>query len=80
METLVLEDKALIEQYQIVTVWSDADRAYIAQMPELPGCMSDGSTENEAREQIQLVAQEWLDTARLLGRPIPEPSQTKAYA
>ena len=80
MENLVLEDQALIQQYKIVTAWSDSDHAYTAEMPELPGCMSDGPTETEARQNIQLIAQEWLDTARLLGRPIPQPVRAEAYA
>ena len=75
-----LKDKSLIQQYQINTCWSNDDQAYIAEMPELPGCMSDGLTETEARQNIQLIAQEWLDTARLLGRSIPKSARDKAYA
>ncbi len=80
MENLVLEDYDLIQQYKVNTTWSDADQAYIAEMPELPGCLSDGATEVEARQNIQMIAQEWLDTARLLGRSIPEPARAEAYA
>lgn len=78
MGNLVLEDHALIQQYQVSTTWSDADQAYIAEMPELPGCISDGATEAEARQNIQIIAQEWLDTARLLGRSVPEPAKAGA--
>lgn len=80
MGNLILEDHALIQQYQVNTTWSDADQAYIAEMPELPGCISDGATEAESRRNIQMIAQEWLDTARLLGRSIPEPARAEAYA
>lgn len=78
MGNLVLEDHALIQQYQVSATWSDADQAYIAEMPELPGCISDGATEAEARQNIQIIAQEWLDTARLLGRSVPEPAKAGA--
>lgn len=75
MNEPILEDKALIQQYRIKTCWSRDDNAFVAEMPELPGCMADGATDKEARQNIELIAQEWLDTARLLGRPIPEPQR-----
>lgn len=80
MENSVLEDYALIQKYQVNTTWSNADQLYVAEMPELPGCLSDGATEVEARQNIQMIAQEWLDTARLLGRSIPVPARAKSYA
>ena len=80
MRKYTLEDEPLIQQYRVKIHWSDEDKAYIAEMPELPGCMADGLTEIEARHNIRLIAQEWLDTARLIGRPIPESTQAKAYA
>ena len=66
-------DTKLIRQYQVVTYWSDDDHAFIAEMPELPGCMSDGNTEADARRNIQLIAQEWITRARYLGRELPTP-------
>jgi len=80
MEKFVLEDEPLIRQYRVNTSWSSDDGVYIVEIPELPGCLSDGPTEAEARHDILLIAQEWLDTARLLGRPIPEPASEKAFA
>ncbi len=66
-------DTELIDQYRIVTYWSDDDNAYVAEMPELPGCLSDGPTEAEARLNIRVIAQEWINRARYLGRKIPSP-------
>lgn len=67
-------DIDLINQYPIVTCWSDDDNAFIAEMPDLPGCLSDGTTEAEARDNIRVIAQEWINRARYLGRDIPRPS------
>ena len=66
-------DTQRIDQYQIVIYWSEDDRAFIAEMPELPGCMSDGPTEADAHNNIKVIAQEWINRARYLGREIPEP-------
>ncbi len=60
-------------RYQIVLYWSQEDDAYIAEVPELPGCMADGVTYREALENAQVVIREWIETARELGRPIPHP-------
>lgn len=77
MQDFPIQDEDLIGRYQINTHWSDNDGAYIA---ELPGCLADGLTETEARHNIRLIAQEWLDTARLLGRSVPEPAQAQILA
>ena len=61
------------QRYEIILYWSDTDRAVIAEVPELPGCVADGSTYQEALANIEVVIEEWLATARELGRPIPEP-------
>jgi predicted RNase H-like HicB family nuclease len=66
-------DTELIDQYRIVTYWSEDDDAFIAEMPELPGCLSDGPTEADARRNIRVIAQEWINRARYLGREIPAP-------
>ena len=63
----------MIDQYQIMTYWSEDDEVFIAEMPELPGCMSDGLTEAEARANIRVIAQEWSNRARYLGHDIPVP-------
>lgn len=60
-------------RYEIILYWSAEDEAYIAEVPELAGCAADGSSYEEAIENVQVVIDEWIDTARELGRPIPEP-------
>ncbi len=67
-------DIDLINQYPIVTYWSEDDSAFIAEIPDLPGCLSDGTTESEARDNIRVIAQEWINRARYLGRDIPKSS------
>ncbi|TMI71379.1 MAG: type II toxin-antitoxin system HicB family antitoxin [Bacteroidetes bacterium] len=61
------------DKYEIVLYWSKEDDAIIAEVPELPGCMADGKSYGEALENVQAVIAEWIDTAKSLGRPIPEP-------
>jgi predicted RNase H-like HicB family nuclease len=60
-------------KYEIVLYWSSEDDAFIAEVPELPGCAADGATRQEALAIAEVVIAEWLETARDLGRPIPEP-------
>ena len=67
-------------KYEIILYWSEEDGAYIAEMPELAGCMADGSTAAEALHNVEQIAQEWIETARELGRPIPEPRGRLRYA
>lgn len=69
-----------MSKYEIILYWSEEDNAYIAEVPELAGCMADGSTAKEALEQAERVIQEWLETAKELGRPIPEPKGRLKYA
>lgn len=64
-------DTELIRRYEIVAYWSDADWAFLAEMPELAGCMSDGDT--EARRNIEVTAPKWINRTRHLGRTIPAP-------
>ena len=61
--------------YEIILYWSKDDRAFIAEVPELPGCAADGKTYQEAVENVEVIMQEWIETARELGRPIPEPKR-----
>lgn len=70
-------DASLIDQYRIVTYWSADDNAFVAEIPELPGCLSDGPTEAEARSNIRSIAQEWINRARYLGREIPTPDPAR---
>lgn len=67
-------------KYEIILYWSAEDESYIAEAPELPGCMADGETMSEALENIHVVIGEWIDTAIELGRPIPKPKGKLAFA
>jgi len=60
-------------RYKIILSWSQADQAFIAEVPELPGCMADGATYQEALTNAEGVIQEWIETAQELGRPVPAP-------
>ncbi len=66
-------------RYELVIYWSEEDQSFIAEVPELPGCMADGSTYREALDNVEVVIREWLETARELGRPIPEPKGRLLY-
>jgi predicted RNase H-like HicB family nuclease len=67
-------------RYEMIIYWSDKDQAFIVEVPELPGCMADGATYQEALANAELIIQEWIETARELGRPIPEPKGRLVYA
>ncbi|WP_199315442.1 MULTISPECIES: type II toxin-antitoxin system HicB family antitoxin [Oscillatoriales] len=58
--------------YEIILYWSNKDEAFIAEVPELPGCAADGETYQEALQNVQVIMQEWIETAQELGRAIPE--------
>lgn len=67
-------------RYEIIIYWSKDDQAYIAEVPELPGCAADGATYQEALANAEGIIREWIETARELGRPIPEPRGKLMYA
>ena len=67
-------------KYEIVIYWSEEDEAFIAEVPELPGCAADGSTHVEALANVDIIIREWIETARELGRAIPEPKGRLMYA
>jgi len=67
-------------KYEIIIYWSDEDKAFIAEVPELPGCMADGKTYRQALSNAEVVIAEWIDTAKELGRPIPQPKGRLMYA
>lgn len=67
-------------KYEMILYWSQDDNAYIAEVPELAGCMADGATRLEAVKNAEQVISEWLETAAELGRPIPEPKGRLRYA
>jgi predicted RNase H-like HicB family nuclease len=60
-------------RYEVILYWSPEDQAFIAEVPELPGCAADGATYQEALANVEVIISEWIETARDLGRPIPEP-------
>ena len=67
-------------KYEIIIYWSKEDNAFIAEVPELPGCMADGKTYQEALANAEVIIQEWVETAKELGRPIPPPKGRLMYA
>lgn len=70
---------AMTLRYEMIVYWSDEDQAFIVEAPELPGCMADGQTCQEAVSNAEVVIQEWIETAKSLGGPIPEPKSGLAY-
>ena len=69
-----------MSRYEMIIFWSDEDEFYVVEVPELPGCMADGKTYEEAIENAQVVISEWIETARSLGREIPVPKGRLVYA
>lgn len=67
-------------RYEVIIYWSDEDQAFIAEAPELPGAAADGSTYQEALTNLEVVIHEWLETARELGRPVPQPKGRLMFA
>lgn len=70
----------MMYKYEIIIFWSEQDNAYIAEVPELAGCMADGQTAGEALQNIELVIAEWIQTVKELGRAIPIPKGRLKYA
>jgi predicted RNase H-like HicB family nuclease len=64
-------------KYEIIIYWSEQDSAFLAEVPELPGCMADGNTRQEALQNAEIIIDEWIDTAIEIGREIPEPKGAK---
>lgn len=69
-----------MSKYEIIIYWSEEDMEFIAEVPELPGCAADGATHKEALANVEVVIQEWIETAKELGRPIPKPKGKLAFA
>ena len=69
-----------MSKYEIIIYWSEEDEAFIADVPELPGCMADGNTYQEALSNAEVIIQEWIDTAKALARPVPQPKGRLMYA
>ena len=62
-------------RYEIILYWSEEDQAFIAEVPELPGCAADGKTYQEALQNAEIIMQEWIETAKELRRTIPKVRQ-----
>ncbi len=67
-------------KYEVIVYWSEADDAYVAEVPELPGCMADGATYEETVKNVQVIIAEWIETAKASGREIPTPKGRLLYA
>jgi predicted RNase H-like HicB family nuclease len=67
-------------RYEIIIYWSDEDGAFIAEVPELPGCAADGVTYEAAVSNVKIVIAEWIEMAQEMGRPVPEPRGRLIYA
>ena len=69
-----------MNKYEVIIYWSDEDQAFIAEVPELPGCAADGATYQEALANVEIIIREWIGTAKELGRPIPQPKGRLMFA
>lgn len=67
-------------RYEVIIYWSEEDQAFIAEIPELPGCLADVASHEEALANVRACAQEWIETATELGRVIPEPRGRLIFA
>jgi len=67
-------------KYEIIIYWSDEDECFVAEIPELYGCMADGKTYQEAVSHAEIVINEWIETATVLGRAIPQPRGRLKFA
>lgn len=67
-------------KYEVIIYWSEVDDAFIAEVPELPGCAADGQSYQTALANVEVVMQEWIETAQELGRPVPQPKGRLMFA
>ena len=67
-------------RYELVIYWSEEDGCFLAEVPELPGCMADGASYQEAVKNVEVVIEEWISTADEIGRPVPESLGKLMYA
>ncbi|MCY4601846.1 MAG: type II toxin-antitoxin system HicB family antitoxin, partial [Acidobacteria bacterium] len=63
----------MTHKYEIILYWSEADRAFVAEVPQLPGCMAHGDTQEAALDSVNQAMDLWIDTSREFGDPVPEP-------
>jgi predicted RNase H-like HicB family nuclease len=69
-----------MHRYEVIIYWSEEDNACIAEVPELPGCMADGATYEEALKNVEIIIDEWIETAKSMRRKIPVPKGRLVYA
>lgn len=67
-------------KYELIIYWSDEDQSFVVEVPELPGCMADGETYEQAVVNAKVVIEQWIESARELGRPVPKPKGRLKYA
>jgi len=67
-------------KYEVIIYWSQEDQAFIAEVPELPGCAADGESYQEALQNVEVIMQEWIETAQQLGRIVPQPKGRLLFA
>ena len=70
----------MMTKYEMIIYWSEEDQVFIAEVPELAGCMADGNSYQEAVKNAEQVIAEWIETAKELGRYVPEPKGRLLYA
>lgn len=70
----------MLIKYELIIYWSNDDDCFVVEVPELPGCFADGKTYSEAVANVEIIIQEWLETAEELGRDIPQPKGRLMYA
>ena len=70
----------MIMKYEVIIYWSEEDQAFIAEVPELPGCAGDGETYQAALQNVEVIMQEWIETAQELGRIVPQPKGRLMFA
>ena len=67
-------------KYEVIIYWSQEDEAFIAEVPELPGCAADGETYQEALQNVEMIMQEWIETAQEIGISVPQPKGRLMFA
>ena len=67
----------MAHKYEIIMYWSEEDEAFLAEVPDLPGCVADGQTYEETLAETEDIMDDWIETAELLGREIPQPSERR---
>lgn len=69
-----------MHKYERIIYWSEQDKRFIVEVPELPGCMADGETAVQALENAEKIIEEWIETAKEIGRDIPQPKGKLMFA